>query len=302
MKKTIKAELVSLAHKILQLRDTADYSQMATQARELQDKLTILAYAEKLEKMGMPTIGLKEIEEEITLSRNLPADVQERETSETISDEVAKTTEAPIAESAPKKEEALAAEKKPKTPAEIRAENQARYEKAKGTEEADRHRPDGTQFNKEEPLHEPVIEKIKDMWPEMTPEAAEIDKVIESIIPQQPAVGKNDSFEIGNEYQMPIFERKDTAVEEADDKPKNLNDKLKTGLKIGLNDKISFIKHLFNGSASDYNRVLSQLETFQTATEARQFIAQMVKPDYNNWEGKEVQEERFMEIVEGRYN
>ncbi|RMB63411.1 hypothetical protein EAX61_03200 [Dokdonia sinensis] len=295
MKKTIKAELVSLAHKILQLRDTADYAQMATQARELQDKLTILAYAEKLEKMGMPTIGLKEIEEEITLSRK-------RDNNDTIPEEVAEIEEQPATQVAPKKEQAPAIKKKSKTPAEIRAENQARYEKAKGTDEADRHRPDGTQFNKEEPLHEPVIEKIKDMWPEMTPEAAEIDKVIESIIPQQPAVGKNDSFEIGNEYQMPIFERKDTTIEEVDDKPKNLNDRLKTGLKIGLNDKLSFIKHLFNGSASDYNRVLSQLETFQTATEARQFIIQMIKPDYNNWEGKEVQEERFMEIVEGRYS
>ncbi len=295
MKKTIKAELISLAHKILQLRDTADYSQMASQARQLQDKLTILAYAEKLEKMGMPTIGLKEIEQEITLA-------QKGDVIETPSIEMTEVKEIPTVEIAPTTAEIPTPTKKSKTPAEIRAENEARYAKAKRTATSDRHRPDGTQFNKEAPLHEPVIEKIKDMWPEMTPEAAEIDKVIDSIIPKQPTVGKNDSFEIGNEYQMPIFERKDIAVEEVGDKPKNLNDRLKTGLKIGLNNKLTFIKHLFGGSASDYNRVLSQLETFQTFTEARQFINQMVKPDYNNWEGKEVQEEQFMEIVEGRYN
>lgn len=143
------------------------------------------------------------------------------------------------------------------------------------------------------------------MWPEMAPEAADIDKVIDSIIPQEPAVGKNDSFTIGSEYgQTPIFEPKETTTEtpKEEEKPKNLNDRLKTGLKIGLNDKLSFIKHLFAGSTSDYNRVLSQLETFASASEARNFITQMVKPDYNNWEGKEIQEERFMEVIEARFN
>lgn len=293
MKKSIKAELISLAHKILQLRDTADYATMSHQARELHEKLTILAYAEKLENSGKPTIGLKSVEEEITLSRksenNPTAPIVETATPETVLESGQEVPEV--------------APKPSKSPAQILADNQARYAKAKG-EEVDRHRPDGTQFNQEDPVHEPVIEKIKDMWPEMTPEAADIDKVIESIIPKTPAVGKNDSFEIGNEFgQMPIFERKDTAVQEIEERPKNLNDKLKSStFKIGLNDKLSFIKHLFNGSSKDYNRVMSQLETFTTIAEANDFITSMIKPDYNHWEGKEVQEERFMEIVAVRYS
>lgn len=291
MKKTIKAELVSLAHKILQLRDTADYTDMAMQARKLQEKLTILAYAEKLEKMGMPTIGLKQVEQEMVHTQDLG-----------------------LAQASPQEQEVKAPQTIPifvkpeatpviKTPAQIVAENQARYAQAKATDN-DHHRPDGTQYNEEDPVHEPVIEKIKDMWPEMTPEAADIDKVLDAILPQQQATEKNDSFEIGNEYaQTPIFEAKDTTVQTIEEeKPKNLNDRLKTGLKIGLNDKLSFIKHLFNGSASDYNRVLSQLETFGSEDEAQAFISQMVKPDYNRWEGKEVQEERFMSIVGSKFN
>lgn len=300
MKKSIKAELVSLAHKILQLRDTADYEAMSYQARELYEKLTILAYAEKLENTGRPTIGLKNMEEELSLS--LKSD--RTQTTSSI-----KTPPTVMSEIVPPAEEetptptAQPVKTPTKTPAQIVAENQARYAKAKGTDD-DRHRPDGTQFNQEEPVHEPVIEKIKDMWPEMAPEAADIDEVIAAIIPQTPSVGKNDSFEIGNEFaQMPIFERKDTAVEEIDDRPKNLNDKLKSStFKIGLNDKLSFIKHLFNGSSKDYNRVMSQLETFTSITEAQNFITGIVKPDYNHWEGKELQEERFMEIVAGRYS
>lgn len=278
MKKSIKADLVSLAHKILQLKDTANYNDLLLNARELHEKLTVLAYAEKLEQSGSPTIGASVIEQtmqkEIELDRLSP----KQNTAPQIT---------PVASSE-------------KTPAQILAENQARFSEPIKAEE-DQYRPDGTQFNEDTPVHEPVIEKIKDMWPEMAPEAADIDKVIESIIPKEPEPIQSDSFEIENEYgKTPVFEPKDEVL---DDKPKNLNDKLKSGsLKIGLNDKLSFIKNLFNGSSQDYNRVLSQLETLGSSDEATQFINQMIKPDYNNWEGKEAQEERFMEIVLGRYS
>jgi len=276
MKKSIKAELISLAHKILQLKDNASYNDIAINARELHEKLTILSYAEKLEQSGMPTIGLHTIEQSMRKE---------------IDDLLPKQKIDPINSPVPPPE---------KTSAQILAKNQALFSEPSEVED-DQYRPDGTQFNEDPPVHEPVIEKIKDMWPEMSPAAADIDKVIESIIPKEPEPAKSDSFEIENEYgKMPVFEPKDATL---DDKPKNLNDKLKGGsLKIGLNDKLSFIKNLFNGSAQDYNRVLSQLETLSSSDEAIQFINQMIKPDYNNWEGKETQEERFMEIVLGKYN
>ena len=33
----------------------------------------------------------------------------------------------------------------------------------------------------------------------------------------------------------------------------------------------------------------------------KDFIAEIIKPDYNNWEGKEEYEARFMEILEKRF-
>jgi hypothetical protein len=62
------------------------------------------------------------------------------------------------------------------------------------------------------------------------------------------------------------------------------------------------MKHLFANSSEDYNRVLSQLITFDTFQEAESFIDTMVKPDYNNWEGKEEYAVRFMEILEKRFS
>ncbi len=63
-----------------------------------------------------------------------------------------------------------------------------------------------------------------------------------------------------------------------------------------MNDRIGFVKYLFDESSEDYNRVLSQLNTFDTYAEAKDFIDEMVKPDYNNWKGQDDYEERFMEI------
>jgi hypothetical protein len=65
---------------------------------------------------------------------------------------------------------------------------------------------------------------------------------------------------------------------------------------------VAFMKHLFGNSSEDYNRVLSQLITFDTYNEAQTFIAEMVKPDYNDWKGKEDYEVRFMEIVEKKFS
>jgi hypothetical protein len=80
-----------------------------------------------------------------------------------------------------------------------------------------------------------------------------------------------------------------------------LNEKLAKGINIDLNDRIAFTKHLFGNDPEDYNRVLNQLITFDTFYETRDFIRDMVKPDYNNWEGKEEYEERFMEIIEKKF-
>ncbi|WP_299675185.1 hypothetical protein [uncultured Dokdonia sp.] len=285
MKKSIKAELISLAHKILQLKDDTSYAQMTEQSRALYEKLMVLSYAEKLEKSGQPTIGLSKIEntiDEVTTEKEV-VPVVEKIVETPVEDkiEIQEPTPEPV---------------KRKTPAEIVAENEARFAEVRAN---DKHRPDGTFFNQDEPVHEPVIEKIKDMVAEMPPEASVIDELVESIEPQD-RYQKNDMLEIGGEFaQMPIFDP--VAVAEEDSVPKNLNDKLKSGLKIGLNDKLAFIKHLFHGSDTDYNRVLSQLSTFGTLDEAKQFIQQMVKPDYDAWEGKEEYEERFMQIIESKF-
>lgn len=70
---------------------------------------------------------------------------------------------------------------------------------------------------------------------------------------------------------------------------------------VGLNDRIAFVKHLFNHSQTDFNRVLSQLNTIDTEQAAYDFIDKMVKPEYN-WEGEEEYEARFLDLIARRFS
>ncbi len=173
----------------------------------------------------------------------------------------------------------------------------------------DEYLPDGTEYNDVEAITEPNTEKIKDIVAQMPPETDEMDSVLEGIIskntngklPENTSEFKKSDFrDIGVDYDnLPNFE----PIKKQDkEKPRSLNDRLKKGINIGLNERLSFIKHLFDGHTNDYNRVISQLNTFDSVDDAHRFIQQVVKPDYKNWEGKEEYEERFMTLVENKFN
>ncbi len=84
-------------------------------------------------------------------------------------------------------------------------------------------------------------------------------------------------------------------------KGSSLNQRLAKGsLNFGLNDRIAFVKHLFGDNMNDFNRVVSQLNTFEDFEEAEHFIEQMVKPDYD-WQQKEAYEMRFMNRLRQRF-
>ena len=90
-------------------------------------------------------------------------------------------------------------------------------------------------------------------------------------------------------------------AQESGDK-KSLNDRLAGKvLKFGLNDRIGFVKDLFDGSTEDFNRVVSQLNTLNTLQEAESFLAQHVAPEYN-WDAQEETAERFILAVSQRFS
>ncbi len=178
-----------------------------------------------------------------------------------------------------------------------------------------------------EDIVEPLMEKIKDIVAQMPEEGEHIDELLEDLIPKNPRAEhtpepkgaqkttKNELEEFASNYQkMPEFERKNPElfppskeVKPASknftvSKHKSLNDSARRGLNIGLNDRLAFIKHLFEGQAEDYTRVLSQINTMDSFEEANRFVQENVKPDYNGWANKEEFSTRFMNLVEKSFN
>ncbi|WP_299223368.1 hypothetical protein [uncultured Psychroserpens sp.] len=148
-------------------------------------------------------------------------------------------------------------------------------------------------------IYEPVMEKIKDMVAQMPMESQQVDEMVEiAVTKKQKKETHLEDITAGFE-EIPVFE----PVSSTNVSSKtSLNDKLKKGaLNIGLNDKIAFTKHLFDGKNEDYERVISQLNTTNSFEDATRFITDIVKPDYNDWSGKEDYENRFMEIVESKF-
>lgn len=75
-----------------------------------------------------------------------------------------------------------------------------------------------------------------------------------------------------------------------------------SGFSLQSNDRLVIVNHLFSGSQEEYLRVLSMLNTKENYEEAKNFLEQVVKPDYEDWAGKSLYEKRFLELLESHFN
>ena len=136
----------------------------------------------------------------------------------------------------------------------------------------------------------PMMDTIKNMVTEM-PEPETYEKLFEKIeetptfIPKQKeASNKNKEFQVS-----------------LDKERENVNDQFAKSLSIDLNDRLAFIKQLFNDDKINYERVISQIITFESWSEVSKFLNTQVKIEYNNWEGKEEVVERFLYILRNNF-
>ena len=269
MHKKLEAELVSLAHSILQLENNDNISVLHKKARDIYEKLSVLKFV----NANLNEMPIAEAEEEI-----IP-EVKEVVVEETI--KVAKKVEV-----AP---ETIAVEESV----------QVIEETIEIIEEV------------AEEVVEEVVEEPKEM---LTNEQAEAifgidDELVKDDVRDLQATQftLEDEFKdaISSDVATELFEKatKENPVVEApkETKSRSLNDTIfSANLQVGLNDRIAFVKHLFEGSQEDFNRVLSQLNSFKTEEEAKSFLQDFVKLDYD-WSAKEEYESRFMTIIERKF-
>ena len=132
----------------------------------------------------------------------------------------------------------------------------------------------------------PMMETIKNMVTEM-PEPETYEKLFETVEETPTFVPK------ANEA---VKKKPETKVSQTEER-KNLNDQFAKTLSIDLNDRLAFVKHLFEGDTKNYERVLAQVVTFDSWSEVSHFIKVQVQTEYNNWEGKEDIAGRFFAIL-----
>ena len=311
MKKRLEAELISIAHRILKLKNKSEVDQLYKETQKLYETLTVLKfYDDNFEtvKAEIPVDVMEEkltnsfeAEEAITIELEVPAvaEVKEaiveevEETEEEKETEVAMNYEKEEDEIEETEEEAIEEEE---TVAEIEeVEDEIEEEEEIAKEEIE-------EINFK-PAFEFTLESEEDQDEEGEPEISSESKQVafEDFLGE----GYVDPvFVKPNEVSSPsnsLFSTQESTFETNQPKIVALNDSVSKSISIGLNDRVGFVKFLFADSNEDYNRVLSQLSTFDTFEEAENFINDMVKPDYNNWDGKDDYAERFMEIVEKKF-
>ena len=113
MKKRLEADLISIAHKILQLKNKSDVNQLYLETQKLYEKLSILRFVEEHFGEAKPTIGQAEIVEKMkqffennavpdfaltkTKAKIVPVEIVEEEIEELLLEEELQE-EAPVVE------------------------------------------------------------------------------------------------------------------------------------------------------------------------------------------------------------
>lgn len=147
------------------------------------------------------------------------------------------------------------------------------------------------------PSGPPKPTKAEEVEDEPEPEPEVIEEEEEMVAETEEA---NDVTEEEPDFfaEEPVESIADKAVEAHQ---KSVNDLFGSEtIQVGVNDRIAFVNQLFEARPEDFNRVISQLNTFSTFAQAKQFIDTIIKPEYN-WAGKDEYEERFLETVRRRF-
>ena len=330
MKKKLEGELISIAHRVLKLKNRSETVLLQQEAKKLYEQLTVLRFyeenfeslkndipqeqlEEKLEQMAtIAAVETADLEEKVAEVAQPVDEIQtkEKETqqpeetqmeaiapAETVKEEIVAEEIVPEKVDAVKEEVYASAEDINRIVAEMANKKNVSEEVSSTAEKTEEPKSNSSQQITFEDFlgssyTEPEFVRVEDT-PKEVEKAADLvfEKKEEPKKIEEPVVVKKENLSSSS----PIKETQEI-------KTKSLNDRLTSGISFGLNDRIAFEKKLFGGSADDFNRVVSQLNTFDSFEEASSFIADFVKPDYKNWEGQEEYETRFLEIVEKKFN
>jgi hypothetical protein len=332
MKKKLEADLISIAHRVLKLKGKEDTVQLHLEAQKLYEKLSVLRFYEEHINVLKDEISPAILEEKLeqmasaapatTFEKPLETPVVETPTQEEVivaeveEEVIVSEAEATVAVEETPEEEILeesieaVAEETPQEEVEAEEEPLFSNEELIKEEESEPLFSPIFELSEEEEAEEPVVEATKepkqisleDFFTEnyKDPEFIKVDDISSEVKAGAEVIFEKSEKVSFTENKIEVTHT-ETFSKNTESKVTSLNDTLIKGINIGLNDRIAFVKQLFAGSNEDYNRVISQISTMDTLEEAQEFVDTMVKPDYNNWEGKEDYATRFMNLIEKKF-
>lgn len=286
MHKKLASELTSLAHSVLQMKNKDNVFLLQKKAHEIYEKLSVLAYVEEyINSTPQATQTKEELLAKIEEIEQIKALKLELEAKQLEVAKITVTEQVNAVESSRLEDKLVVAD----------TLNEDDISKRNLVEESE----EPVDVIQEKPIAKPVVEEVIEqpfeeleglMFGEDDGEKFNEASFIEET--KNPTLEDELKDTISVDVTADLF----TKVEPK----KSLNDCLQDTIQIGLNDRIAFVKHLFNNDSLDFNRVVSQLNTLSTEKEAKKFINKTVKPDYD-WSDKEEYEARFLEIIERRF-
>ena len=264
MHKKLAADLTSLAHSILQLKNKDDVFALKDKAYEVYEKLAVLAYVEEFINTTPNTKTTKKqlidkIENASAITNEPILEVETPKVVHNLEEEIIGDLE---------------------------------EEETQMTDAADDFADaviNNIEKDKEETYIEQPFEELEQLF--NTNNSFKDDAKDVGGISKAPTLEEELQDTVSVDDVVNLFEKAEA---------KTVNDQVFGDIQIGLNDRIAFVKHLFDNNQGDFNRVVSQLNTFKTIKEAKKFINKMVKPDYD-WSEKEEYETRLLEIIERRF-
>jgi len=296
MKKVLEDELMSLAHRILKLRNRAEIHELKEEAAVLYEKLSVLSFAEKYFEGVKPTIQKHDVEKSIRV------------------DHYESQKESDYPDGTEYNEEQIYEHNTEKIKDIV---SQMPYESEQVDKFFDEESNDKTEHPKDESTSKTEegledfgvhFDDLPDFEPASDTTEESESKGEEKKKPEKPEAedkAKNES----KESKTAKDDKKNTEAEEKPQRTmdlfsqgkKSLNDSLNKDLKIGLNDRLSFVKHLFKGDNKAYEEFIKHINQLDSFDRVKTYLDQQIQNKFSYWKDKEDTANRLLYLIQKKF-
>jgi len=287
MKKVLEDELMSLAHRILKLRNRAEIHELKEQAAVLHEKLAVLSFAEKHFEGLKPTIKKHDVE------KSIEADYSEEHKDFSHPDGT-EYNEDQIYEHNTEKIKDIVSQMPYETEQVDKMfsetdENDSKPKPQSPPKSDSAEQDFGVHFD-----DLPDFEPASEQKPSETSKSSKDDKK---------DISKEDDSDNDKKTNKTKDDNKtERTIDLFSQNKKSLNDSLNQDLKIGLNDRLSFVNQLFKGDTKAYENFIKTINSLDKADAVKTYLDELITGEYTFWKDKEDSFNRLMHIISKKFD